>query len=600
MDETASHHPDLSALSSPEEKHWQGIAVSPGIAIAPAYLFTRYSPKTKRITVPEALIEAEILRFEEALSRSEYELQKIATVAQEKIGSDSAAIFEAQTLMVRDETLSKPVIERIIRDSCNAEFAVQLVMERHISSLESSENQYLRERAQDFRDVQDRIIRNLQRRRLLSQIDEDRVVIAHSLTAADVVLFSRRHIKGCVMDYGGATSHASIMARALEIPVIVSVGWACSEIEDQSFLILDGFTGLVIQNPTEKTLAHYRAKQAHFTEIRANQHKWLPLPSETPDGHSILLQANIEVKQELSLMRENGAKGIGLLRTEMIFLMDGKPLNEDEQFHFYKEVIQTASPYPTTIRLLDLGGDKVMPMAHHEPNPFLGWRGVRILLDRPELLKPQIRAILRASVFGKVNILIPMITNVTEVRAIKRFIAKMEDELAAENVPFVENVAVGIMVEVPAVAMMAESFAQEADFFSIGTNDLTQYTLAIDRGNDLVGKHYDELHPAILQLVARTIEAAKSAHIPVSICGEAAADPFSAVLFMGLGVDSLSASSVFLPEMKRIIRSVTMLNAQKWAKDALLQPDARVLRKRIFKMMREEGIDTEQFLSLVE
>lgn len=581
------------------EKCLQGIPVAPGIAIAPLFVLSRSQPTPERLSRSEDDLLLEIQRFTEALARSERELDKIISVTQEKIGGESAKIFEAQILMMQDPALVDAVLQTIRTEQCNADYAVHEVLQRHITILESSANEYIRDRAQDFRDVLDRLVRNLQQKKLVSRIADQRIVSAKILTAADIVLFSRRQIKGCVMDSGGMTSHSSIMARALGVPAVIGNGWTneCAR-EDDQVVILDGFTGKMILNPTDDTLQRYRAKQLQFQKLQEEQQKLLALPAETADGHRVAMRANVELQEELPQLAQFGAEGVGLLRTEMMYLVEGRALGEEEQFAFYQEVVKTCNAYVTTFRLIDLGGDKVLPMGQHERNPFLGWRGIRILLDQKELLRPQLRAMLRASVFGPCRIMLPMVTHVEEVRETKREIEAIKAELKQEGIAYGERIQVGIMVEVPSVAVMADVFAREVDFFSLGTNDLTQYTLAIDRGNDLVARSYDEFNPAVLRLVAQTIQAAKKEGKFVGLCGELASNPLATPLLLGFGLDAFSMSSIFIPQIKRIIRSLTFAEAHQMAERALQQTDANGVREIVLNWFKTQQQDIAMLLDV--
>lgn len=569
--------PDTSKQT---EQILQGIGISPGFAIAPAYLFSRTKPSLQRKQLSHEEIPTEQIRLDEALERAKYELKKVASVAEEKIGSESAHIFEAQVQILEDPVFTNAANAFILNEACNAEYAVQMTLERHIGQMEASGNAYLRERAQEFQDVKDRVLRSLQQKRLISKIQQHRVVVAQNLTAADLVLFSKRQVLGCVMDIGGTTSHASIMARALGVPALISAGWQAERVvEEGDWVIVDGFSGILVINPSPETMQEYRLKQAQYSKLLEQQSELKHLPAETLDGHRVHLRANLEFSAELPQLMEYRAEGVGLVRTEMMYLAQGRALTEEEQLALYKEVLEATSPFVATFRLIDLGGDKVLPLGKHEPNPFLGWRGVRILLDRQSLLRSQIRAILRASVYGPTRLMIPMVTNIGEVRAIKRMIARTKIELAAEGKTFDSKMQVGIMVEVPSVALMADLFAEEVDFFSIGTNDLTQYVLAVDRGNDLVANRFDEMHPAVLQLIAHTIQAAHRKGIFVGMCGEFAANPLATPLLLGMGLDAFSVSPVFIPQIKRIIRNLTYQEAKEIAERVLIQQDARSVRK---------------------
>ena len=571
--------PAVSPPSSEGEVVVDGIGVAPGIAIGPVYLYSggAYQADPERLGPDE--VENELDRFERAVARSERELKKVVTVARQKLGADTAAIFDAQLLILRDQQFYEAVARSIRDGRVGAGWAVQKVLEEHQRRMEASPSLRLRERAGDFLDVQNRVLRNLQQGRAISKIDTDRIVVAQNLTAADILLFSRRGVLGCVMDLGGPTSHVAIMARALGVPTIVSLHELTGLAHTGETIILDGFSGRVVLRPEPDTLAQYERKADRFAQLQAQRAELVAAPGETRDGHPVTLQANIEFREELPLLGEFGAAGVGLFRSEMLFLAQGTALDEGQQLEVYRDVVQAAAPHPVTIRLLDLGGDKVLPFGRREPNPGLGWRGVRILLDKPDLLRPQLRAVLRAATEGTVRVLIPMVSDVSEIRAIRTAIHETRAELVAEGVACAEDVDLGIMVEVPAVALMAERFAREVDFFSIGTNDLTQFTLAVDRGNDLVASLYQELHPAVLGLIQHVARVAAEAGIPVSVCGEAAGDPRIVPLLIGLGVPTLSASPAYLPLVKRVVRSLTMEEAVDLADRALRQPDAKSVRR---------------------
>ena len=577
-----------SALSG--ERILEGAGVAPGIAIGPVYLYTKDAFTIVQRQLTEDEIEPELERFERAVPKAERELNKIAAVAREKLGPESAEIFEAQAMMLRDELLYTAVVEHIREERVSADFTVQSVMSKHRQLMKASENEYLRERANDLLDVQDRIIRHLRRGKILSAVDADTIVVAENLTAADIILFSRRNILGCAMDFGGATSHVSIMARALNVPAVVGLHEITDQVSDGDLLILDGLSGRVIINPTDETIERYRQKQQNYAFYLKEQKHMIPLPAETPDGHRVVLRANLEFKEELDLLREFGAEGVGLFRTEILFLMQGRiSFTEEEQFQSYKKITESVSPNVTTFRELDQGGDKEVPLAQREQNPFLGWRGIRILNEREELLRPQLRALLRASAYGPTRIMLPMVTQLQEVYRFKEALAEVSAELDREGIEHDRSIKVGIMVEVPSVSLMAEKFAGVCDFFSIGSNDLTQYVLAVDRGNDLVSSLYDELHPAVLMLIKQTVDAARKAGISVSLCGEVAANPYAVPILVGLGLDELSVSPRYLPEVKRIIRSIKLSEAQALTSKALAACSAEEVTSLVKEWMRERS-----------
>ena len=575
----------------------KGIGVSPGIAIGPAYLYARVSFEVEERSIDPADVQHEKDRFEEAIRKAERDLHKIIAVTREKLGEDSATIFEAQLLILRDEAVYPAIVAYMEKHGVNAGYAVQTVMGKHRQMMEASDSEYLRERSNDLLDIQDRIIRHLRRGRILSAVEDSSIIIAENLTAADIILFSRRGILGCAMDFGGPTSHVSIMARALGVPAVVSTHGATGQVSTGDLVILDGIRGELIVNPDEETLKAYRVKQERYERLRQEDKQLVTAVSETLDGHPVTLQANLELREELPLLKEYGAQGIGLFRTEMMLLMEGRAImTEQEQAEQYIRVVEATRPHTTTFRILDLGGDKLLPMGHREHNPFLGWRGIRILLDKPELLIPQLRAILRASAKGPVRILLPMVTTLGEVRQLRSELERTMEDLRKEGVPFDDRIPLGVMVEVPSVALQADQFAREVDFFSIGTNDLTQYVLAVDRGNDLVAEIYNELHPAVLELVRLTTRAARDAGIPVSLCGELATNLRAVPVLLGLGIDSLSASPVYLPAIKRVIRAMKRTEGEALARRALKSSDPQEFRAYMDRWLEEHACGVSFFL----
>jgi len=552
-----------------------GKGVAPGIAIGPVYMYSRGRIHVEEERIDRDDVEGELKRLRRAIDRSTRDLDKIIGITRQKLGDDSARIFEAQAMMLQDDSLVGAVTNAIDREGFKADYAVRKVMESHRRRLEASPAEYLQERAHDLSDVEERLVRHLRRAKFLSAVDPNKVVVAENLTAADVLLFSRWNILGCVLDFGGVTSHVSIIARSLGLPAVVGTHGASDAADDGSMIIVDGFRGDVIINPTDETLKRYHARQARYQRLVEEQHSLLSLPAETLDGTRICIRANLEFEEELGMLDEYGAEGIGLFRTELLFLMQGRiDIDEEDQFKTYRTINEAVGDDITTIRLLDLGGDKMLPIAHREHNPFLGWRGIRVLLDRPEVLETHIRAIIRASAFGPLRMLVPMVTTLEEVRSVKRIVAEQMDVLRREGKAFDEKLAVGVMIEVPSAALTVDRFAQEVDFLSIGTNDLTQYVLAVDRGNDLVADLYQELHPSMLRLIRDVCEAGESRGIPVSVCGEVASDTRAVPLLVGLGVRELSVPPVYIPHLKRMIRAVDYAELAELAEAALDATDA--------------------------
>lgn len=573
------------------ERFVRGVSAAPGVAIGPAYVYQRDLVDVKRETISPDAVPDEHKRFDQAVRRAERDLVKVAALARDKLGEDSAAIFEAQAMIMRDAPVYQAIRCAIADHHVDAAYAAKVILSRLRKKMETSPSEAFRDRASDFDDVQDRLLRHLKRGQFLSTITPETVVLSDGLSAADVLLFSRRGILGCAMDFGGATSHVSIIARSLGVPLVVSTHDIAERATHGEMVIVDGMDGVVILSPTDRTLAHYRRRQERYDRHREEGRGLTALASETSEGVAVALRANVELLEELPQLAEYGAEGIGLFRTEIVYLMRGRlDVEEQKQEALYREVVRAAAPHPTTFRVLDLGGDKVLPLAHREHNPFLGWRGIRILLDKAEeLLMPQLRAMLRASEEGPVCLLVPMITDLSEVLAVKDYLARARRDVEAEGVSLPEHVPFGIMVEVPAVALMARQFAPHVDFFSIGTNDLTQYTLAVDRGNDLVAGLFDALHPSVLYLIAETVRAAREAGIGVSVCGQLAADPSGALMLIGLGVRDLSASPTYLPEIKRVVRATSLAGAEALAEEALRAPSAAHVRTLAADWLREHG-----------
>ena len=587
---------DSSGVPGDDERVLEGVPVSPGIAIGPAYAYARDREGVERRNLNADEVDKELDRFRQALQKAERDLDKIGGIAREKLGDDHARVFEAQADMLHDPSLRNPVVEAIRAEHLSADYAVHRTLTSQRDRLLASPSEYFRDRAADLLDLEERILRHLRSGKILSAIDEDSIVTAGTLTAADVVLFSRRGIRGLALQYGGATSHVSIMARAFALPAVTGVPALDTEIGHGDTVIVDGSRGTVIVRPRPDTLAFYVQRQKRHAALVRAQRKLVPLPPETLDGHRVRLRANLEFEEELDLLKKFGAEGIGLFRTEILVLMRRRvQISEEEQFAIYKKIAERVGEAGTTFRVLDLGGDKMLPMAHRESNPFLGWRGLRVLLDKPEILLPQLRAILRASAFGPSRIMLPMVTDVAEVEHFRLILDATIDQLRRDGHAVAEHVPLGIMVEVPATALLAERFAPLVDFFSIGSNDLTQYTLAVDRGNDLVARLFDELHPGVLNLIRQTINAGHRHGKPVSLCGELAGQPLATPILLGLGLDEFSLSPVYLPDVKQVIRGVAYADAQQLAAECLLAPDAATVRRLALAFLRaRDGMPMER------
>lgn len=547
----------------------EGIPASPGIAIGIALKYEKLKPKVVKRDIKENEVDVEIERFLKAIEKSKSELHKILTLALEKIGSEGVDIFEAQLLMLDDKMIIDKIIERIRAEKFNAEFIVNDEVEKYIKFMQESGDEYLKERANDLEDLKNRVIRNIQQEKWLSRFDTSRIVVAENLTPADTLLFSRNQVLGYATDLGGTTSHTAILARALRIPAVVGLKEATKFIKTGDTVILDGYKGVLIINPEQHLIDEYREKMKRISELEKQLEHFKSLPAETIDGKRFTMLANIEFPDEVEEAIERGAEGIGLFRTEYI-ISNGAIPDEDEQFEEYMKIAEKIYPHKVVIRTFDIGGDKIFRDYHKEDNPFLGWRGIRVGLDKPDILLPQLRAILRASVKGNVMIMFPMVASVEEVRQIKKMVEIAKSQLREKNIKFDEHIKLGVMIEIPSAALMAKELAKEVDFFSIGTNDLIQYTLAVDRGNETVAKIYQEFHPAVLRLIQFVIESAHRAKIPVAMCGEMAGDPHATILLVGFGLDELSVVPDSIPRIKQVIRAIKYKDARRISKRALI------------------------------
>ncbi|WP_082349090.1 phosphoenolpyruvate--protein phosphotransferase [Candidatus Kryptonium thompsonii] len=552
-----------------EVKIIEGIPASPGIAIGIALKYEKLKPKVTKKEIKEHEVDAEIDRFLRAIEKSKSELHKIFTLAVEKLGSEGAQIFEAQLLMLDDKMIIDRIIERIKVEKVNAEFVVNDEVEKYIKFMQSSGDDYLKERAHDLEDLKNRVIRNIQQEKWLSRFDTSRIVVAENLTPADALLFSRNQVLGYATDLGGITSHTAILARALKIPAVVGLREATKFIKTGDTVILDGYKGIIIINPNQSLIDEYQEKLTRISEFEKKLEQLRFLPAETIDGKKFTLLANIELPDEVDEAIQKGAEGIGLFRTEYI-ISNGVIPDEDEQFEEYIKIAEKIYPGKVVIRTFDIGGDKIFRDYRREDNPFLGWRGIRVGLDKPDILLSQLRAILRASVKGNVMVMFPMVASLEEVREVKKMLELAKSQLRERGVKFDENIKLGIMIEVPSAALMAKEIAKEVDFFSIGTNDLIQYTLAVDRGNETVAKIYQEFHPAVLRLIQFVVESAHRARIPVSMCGEMASDPYATILLVGFGLDEFSVAPDSIPRIKQVIRSIKYRDARRISKRALV------------------------------
>jgi phosphoenolpyruvate-protein phosphotransferase (PTS system enzyme I) len=545
----------------------KGIAAAPGISIAPAFIYKKEIEKIEDEQIDN--VNDAIGNFEKSLEKSKKELHKIFTLAVDKMGENRAGIFEAQLMVLDDPVLIGNIKDRIKKEKRTPAFIVDDEFTKYQQILALSEESYMKERSHDIEDIKNRIIRNLKKKKWISRIEKDVIVITNNITPADTVLFSRENVKGYITNAGGLTSHAAIVARSLSIPAVLGIHDITEKINNGDLIIIDGVHGEVVVNPTKEQLEYYEDKCKKLAAFDSGLTKLANKPAVTQDGRKIILRANLDIVEELEYILRNGAEGVGLVRTEQIFNLSDEFPDEEKQFKVYKDLAEKLYPNIVIIRVFDIGGDKVFPVDVKEPNPFLGWRGIRFLLDNPSLLKTQIRALLRASAHKNIKFMLPMISSIQEIKQTKQLLEICKKELKAEGKAFDKNINIGIMIEVPSAAVMAEEFAAEVDFISIGTNDLIQYLLAVDRGNEIVSSLYQEFHPAVIRTLYKIINSGKKGKAKVSMCGEMAADILATPLLVGMGLDSLSVSAAAIPHIKKIIRSIKYSDAKLLAEECI-------------------------------
>ena len=545
---------------SDQEVTLRGVGVAPGIAHGIVFLHHPDDEEPPKRKLDESEIPAEIARFESALIATRAQILEMQQRIAEAIGAKDASIFDAHLMVVEDHTLIDEVLRALQRERWNVEYIFSEVANRYAKTLSEIDDPYLRERAFDIYDVTRRVIRNLLGRstKTLAQLDTPHVIVAHNLTPSDTAMLNRPMVLGIATDIGSRTSHTAIMARSLNIPAVVGLKDASTTLKNGDHVLLDGSKGLVIINPADQALWEYGELEVKLEEVEEQLTGLRDTASVTADGKPIILSANIELPEDVPLVIQAGAQGIGLYRTEFFFLNKTELPNEEQQYEAYRAVAEALLPQPVIIRTLDLGGDKFLSHSHlpTEINPFLGCRAIRFCLERPDVFKAQLRAILRASALGNVRMMYPLISGLSELRQANEVLESCRSELREEGVPFNENLEVGIMIEVPSAVLVADALAREVDFFSIGTNDLIQYTIAVDRVNERIAHLYEPTHPAIVRLLEMTVAAAHANDIWVGVCGEMAGEITLTPLLIGLGVDELSASAGLVPRVKKAVQTL--------------------------------------------
>jgi len=575
--------------SARREIRFEGVGVSPGMACGKIHVVRDDLDDVVRYRIASSQIPDEIGRFETALIQTRMQILEMQQRIAESIGAKDAAIFDAHLLVVEDRTLIDEVLRKLETDLCNVEWIFQEVATRYAETLNKIDDPYLRERALDIQDVTKRVIRNLQGKapKTFLALRERHILVAHNLTPSDTASINRSNVLGVATDLGSRTSHAAILARSFNIPAVVGLHDITVKLETGQEVLLDGSDGLLIINPAPETIAYYAEIESRRAKITAQLKELRTTTSTTRDGRHIVLSANIELPEDVEAVAANGAEGIGLYRTEFLYLNRSTLPTEQEQFETYREVAERVRPDPLIIRTFDLGGDKLAPGTvdiTDELNPFLGWRAIRLCLENIDIFKTQLRAILRASVLGNIKIMFPMISGLEELRSAKAVLAECKEELRCSGVPPAEKIEVGAMIEIPSAAICANALAPEVDFFSIGTNDLIQYALAVDRVNEKLAHLYEPTHPAVLRLLKMIAEAAHANDIWVGVCGEMAGDVALVPLLLGLGIDELSASATLVPRVKRAVQSLAIPECRELIEEALRLSTASEILARCLEL----------------
>ena len=572
-----------------------GIPASPGIVFGKALVLKEEKIVLDMQKIKDSQVDEEIARFYAGREAAVEQLNSIKERAYQSLGEEKAAIFEGHLMILEDEELEEEIIDYLRSNHVNAAVAANVVIDQQVAILSEIDDEYLKERAGDIRDIGNRLIKNILGMHIvdLGEINEEAILVAYDLTPSETAQLNLDKVLGFVTDIGGRTSHTSIMARSLELPAIVGTNNVTELVNTGDFLILDALNNVVYVNPSQEDIQRLKALQAKLADEKAELAKLKDLPALTLDGHRVDVVANIGTIRDIEGAERNGAEGVGLYRTEFLFMDRDQLPTEEEQFIAYKDVVEAMNGNLVILRTMDIGGDKELPYLDlpKEMNPFLGWRAIRIALDRCEILNAQLRAVLRASAYGKLAVMFPMIISVEEIRELKSVIEELKVEFRNAGKAFDENIQIGVMVETPSAAVNAKFLAKEVDFFSIGTNDLTQYTLAVDRGNELISHLYNPMSPSVLSLIKQVIDASHAEGKWTGMCGELAGDERATVLLLGMGLDEFSMSAISVPRIKKLIRNVNYQDAKLLAEKALQQPTAAEIERLVIDFLAEKALN---------
>ena len=572
-----------------------GIPASPGIVFGKALVLKEEKIVLDTEKIKDDQVDAEVARFYAGREAAVEQLTAIKDRAFQSLGEEKAAIFEGHLMILEDEELEEEIIEYLRSHKVNAGVAASRIIDQQVEMLSEIDDEYLKERAGDIRDIGNRLIKNILGMKVvdLGEIDEEAILVAYDLTPSETAQLNLDKVLGFITDIGGRTSHTSIMARSLELPAIVGTNDVTEKVKTGDYLILDAINNAVYVNPSREDIERLKKLEAQLAEEKAELAKLKDLPALTLDGHRVDVVANIGTIRDCEGADRNGAEGVGLYRTEFLFMDRDQLPSEEEQFIAYKEVVEAMNGRIVILRTMDIGGDKELPYLDlpKEMNPFLGWRAIRIAFDRRQILHDQLRAVLRASAFGKLAVMFPMIISVEEIRELKSVIEVLKQELRNEGKAFDESIQIGVMVETPAAAVNARFLAKEVDFFSIGTNDLTQYTLAVDRGNEMISHLYNPLSPAVLNLIKQVIDASHAEGKWTGMCGELAGDEKATLLLLGMGLDEFSMSAISIPRIKKLIRNVNFHDAKELADSALQKPTAVEIEQLVADFLAEKALN---------